>query len=99
CAAGFVILAQATNELFSPGFQLSFAVVAAILLVAQPLQARIRRGLDPDPFLPVALWDRWQKVRHDAGGGLAGLLAVSVAAWLGSLPLTVYYFHMISLSA
>ena len=99
CAAAFVILLQSTNELFNPGFQLSFTVVAAILLVAGPLQEWIRTRLEPDPFIPVSLWTRWQKKRHEAAGQTAGLLAVSLAAWIGSLPLTVFYFHMVSLSA
>jgi ComEC/Rec2-related protein len=37
CAAGFLILLVDTNELFNPGFQLSFCVVAAIMLFAGPL--------------------------------------------------------------
>lgn len=99
CAAAFVILLQSTNELFNPGFQLSFTVVAAILLVARPLQDRVRRRLEPDAFIPVPLWTKWQKQQHGAAGHTAGLLAVSLAAWVGSLPLTVFYFHMVSLSA
>ncbi|MEI8293328.1 MAG: ComEC/Rec2 family competence protein [bacterium] len=99
CAAAFVILAESTNELFNPGFQLSFTVVAAILLVAGPLQERIRSFLEPDPFIPVPAWTFWQKKRHEAAGTVSGLLAVSLAAWIGSLPLTVFYFHMVSLSA
>lgn len=99
CAAAFVILAQSTNELFNPGFQLSFTVVAAILLIAGPIQERIRRRLEPDPFIPVSLWTSWQKKRHEAAGNASSLLAVSLAAWIGSLPLTVFYFHMVSVSA
>lgn len=99
CAAAFVILAQSTNELFNPGFQLSFTVVAAILLIAGPIQERIRRRLEPDPFIPVSLWTSWQKKQHEAAGNASSLLAVSLAAWIGSLPLTVFYFHMVSVSA
>jgi len=99
CAAAFLILLQSTNELFNPGFQLSFTVVAAILLVAGLLQERIRAGMEPDPFIPVSLWTTWQKKCHETAGHTASLLAVSLAAWIGSLPLTVFYFHMVSLSA
>jgi competence protein ComEC len=99
CAAAFVILAQSTNELFNPGFQLSFTVVAAILLSARPLQNRIQIHLEPDPFIPIPLWTAWQKKRHEAAGHVSGLFAVSLAAWIGSLPLTIFYFHMVSLSA
>lgn len=99
CAAAFVILLQSTNELFSPGFQLSFTVVAAILLIATPLHDGIRKRLEPDAFIPVQIWTFWEKKRHAIAGGTAGLLSVSLAAWIGSLPLTIFYFHMISLSA
>lgn len=99
CAAAFAILAQSTSELFNPGFQLSVTVVAAILLFAGPVQRSIKTLLDPDPFLPAALWNRTQKFRHGAGLALAGLVAVSIAAWIGSLPLTLYYFQLISPSA
>lgn len=99
CAAAFVILAQSTRELFNPGFQLSVTVVAAILLFAEPVQKSIKNLLDPDPFIPTALWNRFQKFRHGAGIALAGLVAVSIAAWIGSLPLTLYYFQLISPSA
>jgi len=99
CAAGFVILAQSTNELFNPGFQLSFTVVAAILLVAGPIQNWLRSRLQPDPFLPAQLWTLLEKMRSGAGAWLAGLLAVSIAAWLGALPLTLLYFQMVSLSS
>lgn len=99
CAAAFVILAQSTSELFNPGFQLSVTVVAAILLFAGPVQKSIKTLLDPDPFIPSALWNRFQKFRHTSGVALAGLVAVSIAAWIGSLPLTLYYFQLISPSA
>ncbi len=99
CAAGFLILAGWTGELFNPGFQLSFLVVAAILLLAVPLHHAIRSRVHPDPFVPRQIWTRWQKLGTDSTENLGGLLAVSLAAWVGSLPLTVFYFHMVSLSA
>lgn len=99
CAAAFVILAQSTSELFNPGFQLSVTVVAAILLFSGRIQKSIKTFLDPDPFIPTALWNRFQKFRHWTGVALATLVAVSLAAWIGSLPLTLYYFQLISPSA
>jgi ComEC/Rec2-related protein len=99
CAAGFLILAGGTTQLFNPGFQLSFLVVAAILLLAVPLHRAIRDRVHPDPFVPRQIWTPWQKLGAGAAENLGGLVAVSLAAWVGSLPLTVYYFHMVSLSA
>src|SRR5436190_8252810 len=51
-AAATLILSWNTNELFSGGFQLSFAVVAAIVLAADPAYRFLRHRFEPDPFLP-----------------------------------------------
>jgi competence protein ComEC len=99
CAAAFLILAQSTNQLFNPGFQLSVIVVAAIVVFSAPLQTLIKTRLDPDPFIPPALWTWFQKTRHTVGLWVAGLVAVSIAAWIGSLPLMLVYFQLVSLSA
>jgi len=99
CAAGFLILVQWTSELFNPGFQLSFLVVLAILLWAVPLHDAIRRHVHPDPFVPRQLWTRGQQLGAESADQLGGLFAVSLAAWAGSFPLTIAYFHMVSLSA
>jgi ComEC/Rec2-related protein len=99
CAAAFLILAQSTAEFFNPAFQLSVTVVAAILLFSAPIQKRLRSGLLPDPFIPTELWTPIQKARCWLAGATAGLVAVSIAAWLGSLPLTLWYFQIVSFSA
>src|SRR5439155_2460275 len=51
-AAAFFLLCWDTNELFSTGFQLSFAVVGTIILVADLPFGSLRRLSAPDPFLP-----------------------------------------------
>lgn len=99
CAAAFLILVQWTNEVFNPGFQLSFLVVAAILLLALPLHDLLRNHCHPDPFVPRQLWTRWQKLTWESVESLGGVASVSLAAWLGSLPLTLWYFHFVSFSA
>jgi competence protein ComEC len=99
CAAGAGILILSTNELFNPGFQFSFMVVLAILLVAGPMQSFLRNCWEPDAFLPVELWRVGDRFRHALASRLAALVAVSFAAWLGSLPLTALYFKMISVAA
>jgi len=99
CAAGFFLLLWRTNELFNPGFQLSFFVVFAILILSAPLEKMFLKVGQPDPFVPEQLWTRWQKWQSGSAKSAGGLLAVSLAAWLGSLPLIVHYFHLVSFSA
>ena len=98
-AAALLILGYDTNQLFSAGFQMSFSIVAAIFLLAPPLQEFFAERLRPDPFLPRRLYNRWQQFTADAGRGTAVTLGVSAAAWLGSLPLTIAVFHLVPLLA
>src|SRR2546423_2089356 len=51
-AAAFLLLCWNTNEFFSTGFQLSFAVVGGIVLLADPLSKWLRQFGASDAFLP-----------------------------------------------
>ncbi len=98
-AAAFFLLSWDTNEFFSTGFQLSFAVVGGIILLADPLSGWLRPIGAPDPFLPRRLVSR---LRRTIGIGYEWICrggSVSLAAWLGSLPLILWYFHLITPSS
>jgi len=73
--AAVVVLARDPPAVTGPGFQLSFSAVAALLLLARPLQARLER------FLP---------------GAIAGGIAVSLAASLGTAPVAMLTFGQVS---
>ena len=98
-AAAFLQLAIETNTLFSAGWQFSYAVVFAILVGAPPIEARMRALHRPDPFLPEKLLTRRERVLFGWWNEFSGLVAVSAAAWVGSLIPTIAYFHLISFSA
>ncbi len=85
-----------TNQLFATGFQLSFAVVLAIFVFARPIRDFTLRIIAPDPFLPPRLFTKLQRLRSRAGSFAADSIGVSVAAWIGSLPLNFHYFHLLS---
>ena len=76
-AAAVVILLINPLALWSVSFQLSFAAVTAIILVAKRMQQRV-----------IIHGKVWQYI--------GGLLIVSVAAQIGTLPLTMYYFGQTS---
>ena len=98
-AAALLQLALDTNTLFSAGWQFSYAVVFAILAVTPPLEKWLCELHAPDPFLPPALLTGWERWKFSIWKFLMGLLAVSTAAWIGSLIPTIAYFHLISFSA
>lgn len=95
-AAAFIILLWDPQQLFQASFQLSFFVVLSIALFLPPLEKVRDRMLQPDPLLPPALIPRWQRWLGTPLRWLTTTFAISLAAWLGSLPLTAYYFHLFS---
>src|SRR5947208_1925476 len=95
-AAAFFLLCWDTNELFSAGFQLSFAVVGAIILFADPLSGFLQRWSAPDPFLPRTLVRGPQRWKHASFEWLCRGSSVSLAAWAGSLPLVLWYFYIVT---
>jgi competence protein ComEC len=95
-AAAFVILGWNTNELFSVGFQLSFAVVLAILLLAEPIFRLLQRWTAPDPFLPRTLLKGPKRLLDTGSEWFCRGAAVSLAAWLGSTPLILWNFHLVT---
>jgi ComEC/Rec2-related protein len=98
-AAALIILVWQPEQLFQASFQLSFFVVLSIALFMPPLEsfvhARFKR-IQPDPYLPRQLVPRWRKWRDAALRWFCLSLATSLAAWLGSLPLTIQYFNIFS---
>src|SRR5438093_892875 len=95
-AAAFFILCWNTNELFSAGFQLSFAVVGAIVFFASPFFKFLQRRSPTDPFLPQSLLRGPRRWVHSGYDWLCGGASVSLAAWMGSLPLILWYFHLVT---
>lgn len=95
-AAAFIILVWQPQQLFQASFQLSFFVVLSIALFMPPLEKVRDRLLEHDPLLPTSLLPRWKQWLGTPLRWLGTALATSLAAWLGALPLTAYYFHMFS---
>jgi competence protein ComEC len=95
-AAAFFLFCWDTNELFSTGFQLSFAVVGAIILFADSLFGFLQRWGAPDPFLPRTLLRGPRHLIHAGFEWLCRGASVSLAAWIGSLPFILWYFHIVT---
>jgi ComEC/Rec2-related protein len=95
-AAGFVILLWDPQQLFQASFQLSFFVVLSIALFMPPLEKLFDRWLAVDPLLAPEVMTRGQRFRRWCAKWVAASGVTSLAAWLGSLPLSAYYFHLFS---
>ena len=82
--AAWAILLVRPLDLFSVSFQLSFAAVVAIVFLAPNLSSigGLLRG--------------WRGALQQVGSYVVGLLVVSLAAQIGTLPLSLYYFGQCS---
>src|SRR5204863_3959464 len=95
-AAALVILLWDPQQLFQASFQLSFFVVLSIALFMPPLEKLRDRFLATDPLLAPVVMTKLQQTWRSVLRVLTTSLVTSLAAWLGSLPLTAYYFHLFS---
>ncbi len=95
-AAAWLILAWEPEQLFQAGFQLSFLVVLCLILLLPPLRLWAARLVAPDPLLPEELLPRWRRLARAPARYLGDLLLTSFAAWVGSVPLVAWYFHVVT---
>ena len=93
-AIGFsalMLLVYAPQNLFDPGFQISFATVITIALAMplwQKVVAAIRKELKGRrPAIRAVRW---------LAGYITGAIAITITAQAGSFPLAVHYFHTIT---
>lgn len=93
-AAALIILLWDPRQLFQAGFQLSFLVVLCMILTLPKLDELTCGWLKTDPLLPEELRPRWRRLLLFPARYALDFLLTSVAAWLGSIPLAAYYFHI-----
>jgi competence protein ComEC len=95
-AAGLIILAINPADVFDIGFQLSFVAVLALILVLPTIEATTKRwGIDPG-IRPRRAKPISRTAAFVIREGWQGLTA-TIAATLGTLPLSAHYFNQLSL--
>ena len=95
CAA-FLILLWEPQQLFQAGFQLSFLVVLCLILILPPCLNLVRTWAEGDPLRPARFRRRWPNFVRTPARHLTDTLLTSFAAWIGSIPLVAYYFHIVT---
>lgn len=97
-AACILLLAIDPLQLLAPGFQLSFTIVAALILLHRAMKQMLfgrwmrRRGL------MVFRRDQWLKrwLYYRAGNWGMEAVSASLVAYLAAAPLVAYHFHLFS---
>ncbi|MEM8782594.1 MAG: ComEC/Rec2 family competence protein, partial [Planctomycetota bacterium] len=88
CLAASAILLWQPQQLFTPGFQLSFVAVLAILLYT----STVANWIWPRPLVPLRRVPSWDAPARAA----VNYLAVSIVAFFAVLPLIVFHFGVVS---
>lgn len=95
-AAAFIILLWEPRQRFEASFQLSFCVMLIIGLLLSQMNKFTDALLYHDPLLPDDLIPKWRRVFISISRTLVRYFSLSLAAWLGSIPLSALYFHLFS---
>ncbi len=69
-------------------------MVLSLALFIPVLDAIRTKWLRYDPLVPEELRPRWQRLARPPLDYVSTGLTTSLAAWLGSIPLVAYYFHL-----
>jgi competence protein ComEC len=94
--AALIILVFDPQQLFQAGFQLSFAVVFCLALFGGYFRFLEHPIASGDPLIPWEVRPWWQRQWLTCVRFVTGMAITAVAAWLASIPLTAYYFHLFS---
>ena len=84
------------GQLWNLGFQLSYMVVASILLLGLPTSLRLKQSCRPYQWLPEEDLKTHQRMISWSLNKVIPLFAISFSAWLGSAPLCATFFNLIT---
>lgn len=84
------------NQLFLPGVQLSYGIVAVITIGLSISRNFLERFAWNDDYLPRELQTPWQTRCGENWQRLLQSLVISTSACIGSTPLTISYFSLIT---
>jgi competence protein ComEC len=89
-----VVLLFAPMQLFSASFQMSYSVVAAILLLGLPLADWLQQRWQPFAWLPESAWDRRHRLLAATWRGVSVAGAIGLASIMISALTGIMYFQL-----
>ena len=95
-ASALFVLFLDPRQLVNPAFQLSYSVVAMILLYGLPLAGFLKHHIIPFRQVPRDLLGPVQRRLQGLVKGLWDSFAISLSAFLISQPITIFYFGIFS---
>ncbi|MDW8349775.1 MAG: ComEC/Rec2 family competence protein [Verrucomicrobiae bacterium] len=96
-AALWLLLLFEPRYLGAPGFVLSFSVVLGLIVVSPPVFNLLMKPFKPLDAEALKVWGRWRLWGYGVVKFFAGLVAMGIGAWCGSVVWMVVYFQRVSL--
>ncbi len=94
--SAWAVLLLEPNQLFGAGFQMSYGIVAALLLLGLPLSEAWRARWPLFALLPQAAWTGRHRLAAAAWQGLSTALAIGLATTLVSMVSAVTFFQLLT---
>ena len=98
-ASALGVLLVDPQQLFAASFQMSYGIVASLLMLGLPLAEAWQQRIRPWALLPLETWSGFQRALLAGSRGLVGSLAIGVATAPVSLLAGVVYFRLLTLGA
>jgi len=95
-AAALLTLTIDPMQLFGAGFQMSYAVVTALVVMGLPLTRKILTHWQPYSALPRPNWQWHHRFVDGIGRQILGAGAAGWVAFIASTPAGIGYFHLFS---
>lgn len=95
-AAAVLLLGWDSQQLYQPGFTLSFGVLFALAVLHPWFRRLLRPVCELDPFLPRQLYTRRQAFWLGVRRIVCDSVSVSLASTIGSAPLMIHYFRILT---
>jgi competence protein ComEC len=92
CAAALLILVPSPLQAFSAGFQLSYGIVATLVMFGLPLAERWKAAWHPWEALPEADRRWWHRWTVTSVGWAAAASALTLATWVPGTVMGIRYF-------
>lgn len=94
--SAFTMLLLDPLQLFSTGFQMSYSVVASLILMGPAFSDACAARWHPFAYLPALHWQPWQHAVDYLGRKIIVALASGWVAFLASVPSGIGYFGLFS---